>query len=240
MADSILIILLDRTADEDAEALIELYSRLIKYLSRACRVHDVRSYKQTLEALSYESLWRAVIVMEPIVVGTRYQLISDRLIHYARSGGTVIFEGRFGRLLRPQDLNAYFRDVWCIGWRYGAVSEAWEYTLNPASDLRRTIPDQHPDMPRYFQFSGLQLANVAIQESVYLPKWPLTTEIERRGPKMVGVECMIMEHDSERWQKLSPIAFAKYERGWIGWSGDIAPCGYKPWTIEVLGAMCGL
>ena len=102
------------------------------------------------------------------------------------------------------------------------------------------MSDQHPDMPRYYQFSGLQLANVAIQDSVYLPKWPQTTERERRGPKMVSGGCMMMEHDSERWQKLSPIAFARYGRGWIGWSGENAPTGYKPWTIEVLGAMCGL
>ncbi|RPB19163.1 hypothetical protein L211DRAFT_842888 [Terfezia boudieri ATCC MYA-4762] len=240
MADSILMILLDKTTDEEAEALIELYSCLIKYLSISYRVHDVRGYKQTLEALSYETLWRAVIVMEPTVVGTRYRLISDRLIHFARNGGTVIFEGRFGRLLRPQDLNAYFRDVWCIGWRYGAVSESWEYALNPASDLRRAISDQYKDMPRYYQFSGLLLANVAIQESVYLPKWPQTNERERRGPKMVGVGCMMMEYDSERWQNLTPVAFARYERGWIGWSGDIAPTGYNPSTIEVLGAMCGV
>lgn len=240
MADSILMILLDKTADEDAEALIEQYGPLIQYLGRVCRVHDVRGYNETLEALSYEALWRAIIILEPIVVGTRYRRISDRLVHFARNGGTVIFEGRFGRLLRPQDLNAYFQNVWCIGWRYGAVSETWEYALNPASDLKRAMTDQHSDMPRYYRFSGLQLANVAVQDSVYLPKWPQATEKEQKGPKMVGGGCMMLEHDSERWQKLSPIAFAKYGQGWIGWSGEDAQTGYKSWMVEVLGAMCGL
>ena len=120
------------------------------------------------------------------------------------------------------------------------MSETWEYALNPASDLKRAMTDQHSDMPRYYRFSGLQLANVAVQDSVYLPKWPQATEKEQKGPKMVGGGCMMLEHDSERWQKLSPIAFAKYGQGWIGWSGEDAQTGYKSWMVEVLGAMCGL
>lgn len=239
MPDSVLFIILDKTADEDAEMLLEQYGPLLTHIAKTCRIHDVRTYHDAMEAMSWDGVWRAIIIMEPTVVGTRFQVLSDKIVSYAKNGGTVIFEGRFGRLLRPKDLDGYFRDVWNLSWRYGAQNtEEWEYTFNSTCVMKR-MADYRYDIPRTYRFAGLQLANVPIQDSVYLPKWPLIGEREQKGPELIFGGCTLAETDKDRWQRLSPIVFAKYERGCVGWVGDDKHA-YKFWTIEILAAMCGL
>lgn len=236
MANSVLFILLDKSEPEDIEMVQERYGPLVTHFSRNCSVFDVRTMYDALTALR-ENTWKAVIVLEPIVVGLKFKPLSDMLVSFVKDGGTLIFEGRFGRLLRPSDLNKYFRDVWNLSWTYGgALSEEWEYTYNPLYPTNQFLEYQG-GLPRTCRFEGVLLGNVPMMDRVFVPKFPLITEKEQMGPHMsMGGITLPRGRD---WHGLSPAVFSRYEKGYLGWVGEDRPI-YRPWTIELLAAMCGI
>jgi hypothetical protein len=119
-------------------------------------------------------------------------VVQDKLVGYAKAGGTVILRFLFGGFAERDKLNRFFKDWWTLNWKVG------DYTRSTFSLNSRANPvfmrHRQPDLPQQYSMKAVHLSNANLEDRIYLSS----------------------PHSAQ-----SPAIFAKYGHGYLGWIGDV-------------------
>lgn len=203
---------------DKAEFFNDMYGAFVALLKTKANVKQVTTPDEARNA--FESSPRPAAVLcadESLNASTRISLVHDAL-SYVRAGGILLFMGLFSSFSRPPDIETLFSRL-DLPWKSGDYHRS-TFKLN----REMTHFNKSGLAPSYSQ-KALHLANVTLDDAVYLPTNESVVESNVFGPRRVG----------DRTQ--TPAAFARVGEGRVGYVGDVN--NEEETTPLVLG-MCGL
>ncbi|KAH8589799.1 U1biquitin-specific peptidase-like protein [Bisporella sp. PMI_857] len=184
---SVLLISLDKQPFFD-----DMYSQVMAKLRSKADVTEVTHIASAMKHLLAAHQFAAVIVTDPEVMDNGFVAVQEKLVDYARAGGTVIFGFHCSSFVRPNDLARFFKETWSVNWQSGAYTRSMlslNHRANPVFMSRRG-----PNLPQQFSMKALHLIGTRAEDRIYISS-PGSTE--------------------------SPAVFAKYGDGNLGWIGDV-------------------
>lgn len=178
---------------------------------------QARNTQQALDLLDGDNKPKAIFVTDAGVATSNNNSVTDKLMNFARDGGTVVLGGSFSSSIRPSDLRKYFRK-WNLPWKNGSYHRTTVHLNQSAGG----VPGR--GLPSSYSQKALFLSGVDRNAAWYLPNESSRTESHVFTPEPVPT--------SE-----TPAAFAKVGNGWLGYIGDVN--GEEDTDAVVLG-MLGL
>ncbi|KAM6480141.1 hypothetical protein HDV62DRAFT_392791 [Trichoderma sp. SZMC 28011] len=197
--------------ESHASFLNELFERAI--------IWHAKTTEKAFTLFTQCSQPHAIFVADGGIAHARSEVISQRLVQYAASGGIVVFGGVFAGS-SPESLKKIMRQTWDLPWEIGSKQRS-TLSLNSqavSSTLQSRLPASYSQMA--LSIYGMQLSEA----------WYLSTEystIERRVPTPKSIVGF----------NESPVVFARYGNGQVGFIGDVKP---EDGTILAMLAMLGL
>ncbi|KAI1786106.1 TPR-like protein [Ganoderma leucocontextum] len=190
----------------------------------------VREAKTPTEAHRYlNSTVRpyAVVVTDAAVLKPDHRGLLPKLVHYARDGGTVIFDGGFAQRVGPAKLGLMFMDDWKVPWRAHEEGSA-EISLN-ASTNGDAVRVDHAGLAKKYTTRANWIRAVALEDALYLDS---RVANQLAGGKRKGKKEW-KPPQGETYK--TPFAFMVVGRGRLGYIGDVE---YDPRTVRLIAAMC--
>ena len=129
--------------------------------------------------------------------------VAQRVVQYARGGGTVVVGGLFSQFVSPSNLNQYFEETWSLPWKYGSYHRTTVH-LNESAAARHG-----PGLPASYSQKAVHIQGVDRGSAWYLPGEGST------------VESHVLARDPIADRTETPVAFEKVGEGWLGYTGDI-------------------
>jgi hypothetical protein len=155
-------------------------------------VTEVTHIASAMQHLSVAHQYAAVVVTDPEVMNKGFIAVQEKLVDYARAGGTVIFGFHCSSFVRPDDLARFFKETWSVNWESGDYTRSMfslNHRANPVFMSRRG-----PNLPQQYSMKALHLIGTRAEDRIYISS-PGSTQ--------------------------SPAVFAKYGDGNLGWIGDV-------------------
>ncbi|OPB38712.1 hypothetical protein A0O28_0018180 [Trichoderma guizhouense] len=214
-----LIFVLTLGDDQTQLTFQESHASFLNELFERATIWHAKSTEKAFTLFTQCSEPHAIFVADGGIAQARCEVISQRLVQYAAGGGIVVFGGVFAGS-SPESLKKIMRQTWDLPWKIGSYHQS-TLSLNPqavSSTLQSRLPASYSQ--KALSIYGMQLSEA----------WYLSTEhstIERRVPtpkSLVGFNE-------------SPIVFARYGNGHVGFIGDVKP---EDGTILAMLAMLGL
>jgi hypothetical protein len=184
----------------------EMLSDLLSTLHKHARVIEAQSESVAVSHLEGGGV-TAVVVTDAALVNGGFKGASKKLVKYAKGGGTVGFGGVVSCFARPLDMHSYFSDEWGIPWETGSYHRAVFSTNESALSVEGR--ECFSALPTSYSMKALQIQGVDQKDMVY-----------------VEDDCPTE----------SPIVFAKYGKGNVGWIGDV---NAENETTLVVKVLCG-
>lgn len=197
--------------DSHASFLNELFER--------ATVWHAKTAEKAFSLFTQCSEPHAVFVADGGIAKARCEVISQRLVQYAASGGIVVFGGSFAASSQ-EDLEKILKQTWDLPWEFGSYHRT-TLSLNSeavSSTLKSRLPASYSQKALYIY--GMQPC-----ESWYLPTEHSVIE------EWVPVPRPIVDFTE------SPVVFARCGNGHVGYIGDVQP---EDGTILAMLAMLGL
>ncbi|KAF7981539.1 hypothetical protein HWV62_33129 [Athelia sp. TMB] len=177
----------------DSSMFNKIHAHLLTTLASMCECKQVTESKEALGTL-WNRTPAAVLITDPTIADARnpHPTLTAKLVEYVRSGGTVVFGGLFSTFVAPDDSDAFFKNVWGLGWKV-ALYERADFVLNTHT---------HPqllggaDLPELYNVKTIHLEGVAERDMVYTPA-----------------------DDLETYEV--PVAYTQIGSGHVGYSGDV-------------------
>ncbi|EHK22698.1 uncharacterized protein TRIVIDRAFT_200990 [Trichoderma virens Gv29-8] len=161
----------------------------------------------------------AIFVADGGIARARCEVISRRLVQYAASGGIVVFGGGFAASSH-ENLEKIMKQTWDLPWNFGSYQRT-TLSLNSQA-ISSTLESK---LPASYSLTALYVYGMQPCEAWYLPTECSIVEDHVPGPGPVA--------DFNE----SPIIFARYGSGHVGYIGDVKP---ENGTILAMLAMLGL
>ncbi|KAK2879543.1 hypothetical protein FQN49_000763 [Arthroderma sp. PD_2] len=180
----------------------EIYKKLLDGLLSKAKVQRATKPAPTIKYLS-ENTPNATLITDPSITETRYSAVLEKVITYARNGGTVIFGGLFSTFVTPDRLDRFFDFSWGIPWKYGDYHRTTVYVNVHCQGM------ETKGLPASYSQKAVFLKNVSPECAVYSPTKNSVTESLVFASQPVG----------DLSQK--PVVFAAYGQGWVGYVGDV-------------------
>ncbi|KAL7816661.1 hypothetical protein V8C26DRAFT_87631 [Trichoderma gracile] len=206
--------------DEHAQITFqESHARFLNELFERATVWNARTAEKAFSLFTQCSEPHAVFVADGGIARPKCEVISQRLVQYASRGGIVVFGGSFAAS-GSQTLDKIMRQTWDLPWEVSSVHRA-TVSLNSGA-VSTTLREK--------------LAASYTQEALYIRRmepceaWYLPTETPVMEGWVPVIRPAIDSNDS-------PIVFAQYGAGHIGFVGDVKP---EEGTIVAMLAMLGL
>ncbi|OAX79036.1 hypothetical protein ACJ72_06648 [Emergomyces africanus] len=196
----------------------ELYERFLDTLASKAQVQRASKPAGALYYLSSNTP-TAIIVTDPGITRPRHSAVLEKVISYARHGGTVILAAHFTSFIGPDKLNEFFYCRWCLPWRYGEYHRTTVH-LNQQARLANKA-----GLPASYSQKAIFLKNVPLDAALYLPTEDSVTE------SAAFVNTPIAD------LSLTPVVFAAVGEGSLGYVGDV---NAEKGSDSVILAMCGL
>ncbi|TFA99020.1 hypothetical protein CCMA1212_009238 [Trichoderma ghanense] len=206
--------------DEHAQITFqESHARFLNELFERATVWNARTAEKAFSLFTQCSEPHAVFVADGGIARPKCEVISQRLVQYASRGGIVVFGGSFAAS-GPQSLDKIMRQTWDLPWEISSIHHT-TVSLN-AGAVSTTLREK---LSASYTLEALYIRRMESCEAWYLPT-------ER--PVMEGwVPVIRPAVDSND----SPVVFAQYGAGHIGYVGDVKP---EDGTIIAMLAMLGL
>ncbi|CAM6099301.1 unnamed protein product [Calypogeia fissa] len=207
MAPRVLLISLEKQPHFD-----ESYADLLAALRAKSEMLEATSPQIALDFLGLPTPIAAVLVTDPgLIHNNKFIKLLSKVVAYAREGGTLIFCGHCSSLGKFPAFNKFFERTLCVRWRFGSYTGN-DFVLNNRCSTERFR--KLSTMPQKYLMIAVHLFGVPVESQVY-------------------IKPNISPLKSEE----SPIVFAKYGLGHVGWSGQVSP---DPLCADVIVAMCNL
>ncbi|KAL6881874.1 hypothetical protein HDV57DRAFT_81745 [Trichoderma longibrachiatum] len=206
--------------DEHAQITFqESHARFLNELFERASVWNARTAEKAFSLFTQCAEPHAVFVADGGIARPKCEVISQRLVQYASRGGIVVFGGSFAAS-GSQSLDKILRQTWDLPWEISSVHRA-TVSLNSGA-VSTTLREK---LSASYSQEALYIRRIEPCEAWYLPTEP---------PAMEGwVPVTRPAVDSND----SPIVFAQYGAGHIGFVGDVEP---EDGSIIAMLAMLGL
>ncbi|KAF8318594.1 uncharacterized protein EI90DRAFT_3083062 [Cantharellus anzutake] len=164
----------------------------------------------------------AVLVVEPSIYkkGTFAEDL-DALLSYARNGGRVVFGCMIPSEMSDSIAEKFFGEKLGLPWRLGGYYRSTHFLQRFHHALGSPAS---ASLLASYSMKAVSLSGVEASDAVYRPG------------EDSHVESFVFDPDSVD-QSLVPVAMTRYEKGWIGWNGDV---NAEDGSTYVLLAMLGL
>ncbi|KAL7930348.1 hypothetical protein V8C35DRAFT_312999 [Trichoderma chlorosporum] len=197
----------------------ESHASFLNELFERSTVWHARTAEKTFALFTQCSEPHAVFVADCGIASPRCEVISQRLVQYAASGGIVVFGGTFGAS-RLEDLEKIIKQTWDLPWAFGS-----RYRTTLSLNSQAVSSTLHDRLPTSYSQEALHVYGMQPCEAWYLP----TDHSVVENPVPIPRRTV----DSNE----SPVIFARYGTGHVGYIGDIKP---EDGTIVTMLAMLGL
>ena len=206
--------------DEHAQITFQdSHARFLNELFERATVWHARTAEKAFSLFTQCAEPHAVFVADGGIARPKCEVTSQRLVQYASRGGIVVFGGSFAAS-GPQSLDKIMRQTWDLPWEISSVHRT-TVSLNSdavSATLRENLSASYTQRAVFIR--GMEPC-----EAWYFPTEP---------PVMDGwVPVIRPAVDSND----SPMVFAQYGAGHIGFVGDVKP---EDGTIVAMLAMLGL
>lgn len=195
----------------------EVYCRLFDMLREQAQLECVKGRGAALRFLA-DNQPRAIIATDEGITNPRNSPVLDRVIQYARGGGTVILGLMFPCIAKFDDIDATFAGFG-LPWKCCMYRRS-TFTLNHPVIQNLNCRDL---LPEYSQ-KALRVSSIDAQNAVYLERLESEDEDADLPSSPVYTEG-------------APVAWAKIEKGYLGYIGDV---NGEEGSDRVVMAMCGL
>jgi hypothetical protein len=181
------------------------HTRLLNELFERATVRHANTAEKAFSLFTQCSEPHAVFIADGGIARPNCEIINQRLASYAACGGIVIFGGLFAAS-RTDNLKKVFKQTWDLPWEPGSFHRT-TLKLNEGA-VTSTLK---PRLQASYSQKALHLYGVQKNESWYLPTQDSVIEewVPRPGP---------ITDFSE-----SPVIYAGYGRGHVGFIGDTEP-----------------
>lgn len=186
---------------------------------------DLKRARTAKAALSYLDKNAAsppggILVTDPGVAQPGNKALLDRVVAYARAGGTVVMSYCFSSNIRMDDLADFWRQAWGLPWAPGSYHRT-DLRLNESAS---TLKGQVAALDKAYSQKALCLKNVEREHAWYLPTKDSFTQSAVFAPERVN-------------QNETAVAFAAFGQGMVGYTGDV---NMEVGTQKVVMRMFGL
>ena len=198
----------------------EMYDKLIDALANRAEVKRSSNSDSAVRYLANNSP-SAIIITDPGITVESNREALDKLKTYISNGGTAIFGCNFSSFIKPPDMNALWRSTFDVPWQFGDYHRTTVYLNHQAATKLKSSPEH---LKSEYSQKAVFLKGVDSADALYLPSAESVTQshVFPSGPV-----------DKEQ----TPVVWAKFEKGWIGYIGDV---NAEEGSNEVILTMCGL
>lgn len=170
---------------------------------------DLKRARTAKAALSYldknsSSPPDGILVTDPGIAQPGSKELLDRVVAYARAGGTVVMSYCFSSNLRMDDMRAFWKHTWSLPWEPASYHRT-NLALNESAS---TLRGQVSALQKVYSQKALSLKNVERDHSWYLPMKDSVTQSAVFSPTPVN-------------QDETAVAFAPIGQGCVGYTGDV-------------------
>ncbi|KAL7787953.1 hypothetical protein V8C37DRAFT_389147 [Trichoderma ceciliae] len=214
-----LIFVLTLGDDQAQNAFQTSHARLLNELFERATVCHAKTAEKAFSLFTKCGEPHAVFVTDGGIARPRCEVISQRLVQYAASGGIVVFGGSFAASSQ-EELEKILKYTWDLPWEFGSYHRT-TLSLNSqavSSTLKGILPASYSQKALYIY--GMQQC-----EAWYLPTKDSVVE-----------ECVPIPRPIADFNE-SPVVFARCGNGHVGFIGDVQP---EEGTILAMLAMMGL
>ncbi|KAH9903783.1 hypothetical protein F4778DRAFT_781165 [Xylariomycetidae sp. FL2044] len=182
-----------------------IFSDLIVMLSTKAKVHCVETPSDALDYLANEEPSAILVTDGTLLDGEAPHLrdLSEKLVSYAKNGGTVVLGGPFAAGAIRTRLDVWFERVWNLPWKTGEC-----YRTDVSLNLERNGL-QGVDLPKTYKPKTVFIRNIAKEDQVYY----VTAETLIREGGLAPERA----NDS---QIPVAVAMVKIGNGCLGYHGD--------------------
>lgn len=145
-----------------------------------------------------------ILVTDPGVAKPDSKQLLDRVVAYARAGGTVVMSYCFSSNMRMDDMADFWKSAWGLPWEPASYHRTHLALNESASTLRGQVAV----LKKMYSQKALSLMNVEREHSWYLPMENSVTQSMVFAPEPVD-------------QDEAAVAFAPAGQGRVGYTGDV-------------------
>ena len=184
-----------------------------------------RTKAEAHEALQ-DSMLTAVLIWEPSIMEEENLDLAHALAAWTKAGGRTIIGICCGIHASPPDMNRFFKTCFDLPWETGDVNESMCFSHKRSATgvcFERGLPTQIHS--RYgmrwslccthepiIYVRGRELKNVLKEDAAYMTPAEFCIEPRELLPTI--------HFPSRDWSGKTPVVYAQYYRGRIGWVGD--------------------
>lgn len=143
------------------------------------------------------------MVTDAGIIASRNDAVSRKLSAYVRDGGTVVLGGVFSGHVGPDDMKTYISEQWDVPWETGSYYRT-TLSLNQQAVNRPT-----GGLPSSYSQKAVHLKNVDPDAA-----WYIATDDS-------VVESLVPIPGNRVELLHTPVIFAKFGNGWLGYLGDV-------------------
>ena len=207
------------------ELSFKIHRHLLSILPDKAEVRQAQTATQARRYLTSTVRPHAIIVVDSALAHPWYRDILWLLGSYVKAGGTAIFSGMFISTIPDMSFDDIWRDVFLLNWRACFADHSTGIVLN--SHVNTLDVAQLPSGYKPSNGTATWIDGVSLEAAVYMVRDGV--EKLERGRSEVG---------TSRWETVkTSIAFAKHEKGRVGYVGDMDIEGSKDAT-QIILAMC--
>ncbi|EMR69393.1 hypothetical protein MGN70_012521 [Eutypa lata] len=192
-----------------------VYQRILLKLRKLAIVQEAWNNQEALDLLGQDKTPRAIIITDAGIIDPDNSNVSEKVVEYARNGGTVILGVEFPGNTNATVLDEYMTKVWGLPW----TTHSYNY-LDCVINTAASGPAKNTPNDRQWM-NGLQalytekcvyIDNVAPDACWYLP---------------TADPYYLHEYENEeKWRAAAakmtqtPVAFAPVGKGYLGYVGE--------------------
>ena len=181
-----------------------MYSNLLSALKTRASVSEATNPSELASIVS--TVKPTVILITTAEPAERkYSAIRNRLVDYARAGGTVIFCGMFSSFIRPPRMDEMWITDWNLPWKFGDYHRT-TFSLNPSCTQKL---QNLSGMPKSYNMKAVHIEGATREAAVYV-----TTEESKLHSNVWAARSV---HDTTQ----APVLFTSIGSGYVGFMGDV-------------------
>ncbi|KAI3396592.1 hypothetical protein diail_12043 [Diaporthe ilicicola] len=180
-----------------------------------------RTARGALTYLENNTPPNGILVTDPGVAQPAAKELLDRVVAYARAGGTVVMSYCFSSNMRMDDMTDFWKQGWDLPWEPASYHRT-DLTLNESASTLQG--HQVAGLQKVYSQKALCLKNVQREHCWYLPTEDSRTQSAVFPPGRVN-------------QNETAVAFASIGQGRVGYTGDV---NMEDGTHMVVKSMFGL
>ncbi|KAF5318132.1 hypothetical protein D9619_012190 [Psilocybe cf. subviscida] len=216
--------------DFDYEGVMDFLHRdLFSAMAAKIKVVHVRASSNgrggdmAVQHLTSAHLSGVLVTDEQAICNPAYHEVAQKLVEYAKGGGTVVLGGKIANELRANVFDRVMMTMWGLDWKYGSYFRT-TFSKNPDNAVVKANPSLLPS----YSMKALHVAEIDLRDAVYVQ----TTESHLQSLVFPPVDVRKISKRDE-----APAVLSKVGKGYLGFVGDV---NVESGSIELTMAMLGM